>query len=143
METLIKTDIALFQLPLNIRTTGIEESFITVGPISVQRCRGNSRRMREEPACDRCMHFEVTGEMMPEKEPFQVLQHMVVARRKVRTVDGMEKYLPAEPLQQLLCAQRRMRASVVVRQHDASYEFCSDYHLFQHLKRVLVGQHSQ
>ncbi|GBO03944.1 hypothetical protein AVEN_66017-1, partial [Araneus ventricosus] len=43
--------------------------------------------------------------------------------------------LPTEPLQQLLCAQRRMRKSVVVVQS------LSDSHLFQHQKRFLTNQH--
>ncbi|GBN06377.1 hypothetical protein AVEN_209880-1, partial [Araneus ventricosus] len=41
---------------------------------------------------------------------------------------GMVKHLPEEPLQQLSCAQRRMRVSVVVEQSP------SDCHLFSSWK---------
>ncbi|GBM11868.1 hypothetical protein AVEN_26784-1 [Araneus ventricosus] len=44
----------------------------------------------------------------------------------------MVRHLPAGTLQKLLCAQRRMRVSVVVEQYS------SDHHLFQKLKRFLM-----
>ncbi|GBL85416.1 hypothetical protein AVEN_34605-1 [Araneus ventricosus] len=47
----------------------------------------------------------------------------------------MVKHLPAETLQQLLYAQRRMLVSVVVEQS------LSDYYLFQNLKTFLAKQH--
>ncbi|GBL78693.1 hypothetical protein AVEN_65259-1 [Araneus ventricosus] len=68
---------------------------------------------------------------------------MVVVGSKIRTLSVNVKHLPAplELLQQL-CEQQGMRASVVVKQHNVtSHAFCSEYHLFQHLKRFLIRQH--
>ncbi|GBL80934.1 hypothetical protein AVEN_26339-1 [Araneus ventricosus] len=59
---------------------------------------------------------------------------MVVAGSKIRTTGEMVKQFPAEPLEQL-CAQRRMRASVVVEQSPRVY------HLFQHLKVLLTQKY--
>ncbi|GBN30690.1 hypothetical protein AVEN_5482-1 [Araneus ventricosus] len=68
------------------------------------------------------------------QEPFQVLQRMTVARSKIGAIGGIVKQLPAEPLQQLLCAQCCMRERVVA-------EKCSsDCHQFEHLKRFLARQ---
>ncbi|GBL64767.1 hypothetical protein AVEN_202668-1, partial [Araneus ventricosus] len=77
-------------------------------------------------------HEEVPGvfteEMLLRMEPFQVLEQVLVVGSKIGTMGGMVKHLPAEPLQQLTYAQRRMRASVVMEQSP------SDYHLFSSLK---------
>ncbi|GBM74916.1 hypothetical protein AVEN_67644-2-1, partial [Araneus ventricosus] len=89
------------------------------------------RSRRAETACDSRPHVVVVGKMLPSQEPFQVLEQMVVARSKIRTLVVMAKLLQVEPLQQL-CAQRWMRTSVVV---ERSF---SEYHLLQHLKRFLA-----
>ncbi|GBL98132.1 hypothetical protein AVEN_143148-1 [Araneus ventricosus] len=50
---------------------------------------------------------------------------MVVVGSKSGTIGGLIKHFPTEPLQQLFCAQRRMRGRLVKEQ------FPSDYHLFK------------
>ncbi|GBM81479.1 hypothetical protein AVEN_163633-1 [Araneus ventricosus] len=80
------------------------------------------------------MHVLVTREMMLPQEPFQVLEQMLVAGTKIGTTSEMVKYLLTKQLQQLFCAQRYMRASVVVEQSP------SDCHLFQHQKKYMGKQ---
>ncbi|GBM19028.1 hypothetical protein AVEN_172498-1 [Araneus ventricosus] len=72
-------------------------------------------RERAKPACD-SLHVVITGEMMLRHEPFQALEEMVVA--------GSYRWDPP----QQLCAQHRMRASVVVEQSPRNY------YLLQRLK---------
>ncbi|GBN92932.1 hypothetical protein AVEN_204221-1 [Araneus ventricosus] len=80
------------------------------------------RRLREEQACDNRQNAVVTGKMLLYQESSQVLEHMAVVGSQIGEIGGMVKRLSGAPevLQQLLCAQHRMKAIVVIEQHNAS-----------------------
>ncbi|GBN59395.1 hypothetical protein AVEN_212953-1 [Araneus ventricosus] len=80
-------------------------------PISVTGVEQIRSRRRAESACDSSLsacrrHLRNAAA----QEPFQVLEQMLIAGCKIWSTSGMVKRLAAEPLQQLLCAQRHIRA---------------------------------